>query len=88
MIYFLFIRKGNSEAFSYSFVKVYLLLDLWTDNPLQWLIWQVVPQLSCPIALFTYYNPILKRGTESFMSTIRDTGVHGRTQHILICLLA
>jgi len=38
---------------------------------------EVVPQLSCPIALFTYYNPILKRGTEKFMSTIRDTGVHG-----------
>lgn len=40
-------------------------------------IWQVVPQLSCPIALFTYYNPILKRGTEKFMATVRDTGVHG-----------
>lgn len=37
----------------------------------------VVPQLSCPIALFTYYNPILKRGTEKFMATVRDTGVHG-----------
>ncbi|XP_020228248.1 tryptophan synthase alpha chain isoform X2 [Cajanus cajan] len=38
---------------------------------------EVVPQLSCPIALFTYYNPILKRGTERFMATIRDSGVHG-----------
>lgn len=38
---------------------------------------EVVPQLSCPIALFTYYNPILKRGTERFMTTIRDSGVHG-----------
>lgn len=38
---------------------------------------EVVPQLSCPIALFTYYNPILKRGVEKFMSTIRDVGVHG-----------
>ncbi|OIT07271.1 tryptophan synthase alpha chain [Nicotiana attenuata] len=37
----------------------------------------VVPQLSCPIALFTYYNPILKRGTEKFMATVRDAGVHG-----------
>ncbi|KAI4301174.1 hypothetical protein L6164_034480 [Bauhinia variegata] len=37
----------------------------------------VVPQLSSPIALFTYYNPILKRGTERFMSTVRDAGVHG-----------
>ncbi|XP_021764321.1 tryptophan synthase alpha chain-like [Chenopodium quinoa] len=37
----------------------------------------VIPQLSCPIALFTYYNPILKRGVEKFMSTIKDVGVHG-----------
>lgn len=39
--------------------------------------WQVVPQISCPIALFTYYNPILKRGVENFMSTVRDVGIHG-----------
>ncbi|EEF41392.1 tryptophan synthase alpha chain [Ricinus communis] len=38
---------------------------------------EVVPQLSCPIALFTYYNPILKRGIEKFMSTVKDIGVHG-----------
>uniref|UniRef100_A0A7N0T337 Tryptophan synthase n=2 Tax=Kalanchoe fedtschenkoi TaxID=63787 RepID=A0A7N0T337_KALFE len=37
----------------------------------------VVPQLSCPIALFTYYNPILKRGIGNFMQTIREVGVHG-----------
>ncbi|XP_047166777.1 tryptophan synthase alpha chain-like isoform X2 [Vigna umbellata] len=38
---------------------------------------EVVPELSCPIALFTYYNPILKRGTDKFMSIVRETGVHG-----------
>ncbi|KAI4349456.1 hypothetical protein L6164_010042 [Bauhinia variegata] len=38
---------------------------------------EVVPQLSSPIALFTYYNPILKRGVDRFMSTIQDAGVHG-----------
>ncbi|XP_026422690.1 tryptophan synthase alpha chain, chloroplastic-like isoform X2 [Papaver somniferum] len=38
---------------------------------------EVVPQLSCPIALFTYYNPILKRGVGKFMTTIKDVGVHG-----------
>lgn len=38
---------------------------------------EVVPQLSCPIALFTYYNPILKRGVEKFMTTVKDVGVHG-----------
>lgn len=38
---------------------------------------EVVPQLSCPLALFTYYNPILKRGVENFMVTIKEVGVHG-----------
>ncbi|XWS46908.1 hypothetical protein CRYUN_Cryun14cG0108500 [Craigia yunnanensis] len=38
---------------------------------------EVVPQLSCPIALFTYYNPILKRGVEKFMVTVKDIGIHG-----------
>ncbi|VFQ77777.1 unnamed protein product [Cuscuta campestris] len=37
----------------------------------------VVPQLSCPICLFTYYNPILKRGIEKFLDTAKDAGVHG-----------
>ncbi|GFP81966.1 tryptophan synthase alpha chain [Phtheirospermum japonicum] len=38
---------------------------------------EVVPQLSCPVALFTYYNPILKRGVEKFMITLKETGIHG-----------
>ncbi|KAL6499528.1 Transient receptor putative cation channel subfamily A member 1 [Orobanche gracilis] len=38
---------------------------------------EVVPELSSPIALFSYYNPILKRGVETFMATLKDTGVHG-----------
>ncbi|PIN15896.1 Tryptophan synthase alpha chain [Handroanthus impetiginosus] len=38
---------------------------------------EVVPQLSCPIALFSYYNPILKRGVEKFMITLKETGIHG-----------
>ncbi|KAI4373130.1 hypothetical protein MLD38_011289 [Melastoma candidum] len=38
---------------------------------------EVVPHLSCPIALFSYYNPILKRGVQKFMSIIHDAGVHG-----------
>lgn len=38
---------------------------------------QVIPQLSCPIALFTYYNPILRRGIENYMTIIKDAGVHG-----------
>ncbi|KAF5459320.1 hypothetical protein F2P56_023276 [Juglans regia] len=38
---------------------------------------EVVPQLSCPLALFSYYNPILKRGVKKFMYTVKEVGVHG-----------
>jgi tryptophan synthase alpha chain len=37
----------------------------------------VIRELSCPIVLFTYYNPILKRGVRNFMATIRQAGVNG-----------
>ncbi|XP_062003475.1 tryptophan synthase alpha chain-like [Rosa rugosa] len=37
----------------------------------------VVPQLSCPITLFSYYNPIIKHGIENFMSIISQAGVRG-----------
>nr|ACJ02767.1 indole-3-glycerol phosphate lyase IGL1 [Aphelandra squarrosa] len=37
----------------------------------------VVPQLSSPIALFIYYNVILKRGVKKFVTTLKETGVHG-----------
>ncbi|KMZ57650.1 Tryptophan synthase, partial [Zostera marina] len=37
----------------------------------------VIPQISCPVVFFTYYNPILKQGTKNFMSTIRNVGISG-----------
>ncbi|XP_038906368.1 tryptophan synthase alpha chain-like [Benincasa hispida] len=37
----------------------------------------VIPELSCPISLFTYYNLILKRGIENFVMIIKDAGVRG-----------
>ncbi|XP_015690257.1 tryptophan synthase alpha chain-like [Oryza brachyantha] len=37
----------------------------------------VIPELSCPIVLFTYYNPILKRGVQNFLAIIKQAGVHG-----------
>lgn len=72
------LRRGCSEIL--WLCRMHLLLDLWTYDLFQWLTSQVTPQLSCPVALFSYYNPILKRGTDKFMSTIRDSGVHGETQ--------
>lgn len=41
------------------------------------LVRRVSPQLQAPIILFTYYNPILNRGIESFLQTIAAAGVAG-----------
>ncbi|XP_062189556.1 tryptophan synthase alpha chain-like [Phragmites australis] len=38
---------------------------------------EVIPELSCPVALFTYYNPILKRGIPKFMTIVKEAGIHG-----------
>ncbi|CAL8136789.1 unnamed protein product [Prunus armeniaca] len=46
-------------------------------NSIMSMLKDVVPQLSCPIVLFSYHNPIIKHGIENFMSTISDVGVHG-----------
>lgn len=37
----------------------------------------VIPELRSPIILFTYYNPILYRGVESFLQQIAQAGVSG-----------
>ncbi|MEM8804674.1 MAG: tryptophan synthase subunit alpha [Cyanobacteria bacterium P01_G01_bin.38] len=41
------------------------------------LVKQVSPDLSAPIILFTYYNPILNRGIESFLNDIYEAGARG-----------
>ncbi len=46
------------------------------DNVLD-LVREVSPQLNAPIVLFTYYNPIFSRGTETFLSQIARAGVKG-----------
>jgi tryptophan synthase alpha chain len=45
---------------------------------------EVIPQLSCPLALFTYYNPILKRGIPNFMAIVKEAGVHGNISLFLM----
>ncbi|KAF9604171.1 hypothetical protein IFM89_003917 [Coptis chinensis] len=37
----------------------------------------VLPEISCPVSLFTYYNVILKRGIGNFMAILNDAGVQG-----------
>ena len=41
------------------------------------LVTQVSPNLSAPIVLFTYYNPILNRGIEQFLQDIYQAGARG-----------
>jgi tryptophan synthase alpha chain len=36
-----------------------------------------IPDLQAPIILFTYYNPILNRGIDNFLSSIKKAGVAG-----------
>jgi len=37
----------------------------------------VSPKLKAPIVLFTYYNPILNRGIDKFLTDVVDAGVSG-----------
>uniref|UniRef100_A0A1D1YNT6 Indole-3-glycerol phosphate lyase, chloroplastic n=1 Tax=Anthurium amnicola TaxID=1678845 RepID=A0A1D1YNT6_9ARAE len=38
---------------------------------------EVTPQISCPITLFSYYNPILKYGLSKFLTAMKDVGIQG-----------
>lgn len=46
------------------------------DNVLE-LVQQVSPELQSPIILFTYYNPILNRGIETYFQQVAAAGVRG-----------
>lgn len=38
---------------------------------------RVAPSLSAPLVLFTYYNPILRRGMDHFCKQIKEAGASG-----------
>ncbi|MCO5606355.1 hypothetical protein L7F22_060543 [Adiantum nelumboides] len=38
---------------------------------------EVLPRLTAPLVLFTYYNPILKRGIENYLQAVKAVGVTG-----------
>ncbi|XP_024314079.1 indole-3-glycerol phosphate lyase, chloroplastic isoform X2 [Brachypodium distachyon] len=42
---------------------------------------EVTPELSCPVVIFSYFNPIVRRGTRSFAAAAREAGVKGRPYH-------
>jgi len=39
---------------------------------------QVSPSLSAPVVLFTYFNPIMKRGLPTFMKDAKEAGAAGQ----------
>ncbi|CAM0876879.1 unnamed protein product [Alopecurus aequalis] len=38
---------------------------------------EVTPELSCPVALFSYLGPIVRRGAASFCAAVKEAGVQG-----------
>jgi indole-3-glycerol-phosphate lyase len=38
----------------------------------------VTQELSCPVVIFSYFNPIAHRGTGRFAAAARDAGVRGK----------
>jgi len=46
------------------------------DDVLKMLV-NVIPEITAPIVLFTYYNPIIHRGIENFLQQLSQVGVKG-----------
>jgi len=38
---------------------------------------EVTPELSCPVVLFSYFNPIVRWGLPGFAAAVKDAGAHG-----------
>ncbi|RCV40453.1 hypothetical protein SETIT_9G055000v2 [Setaria italica] len=38
---------------------------------------EVTPELSCPVVLFSYFNPIVHRGLAEFAAAAKEAGAHG-----------
>ncbi|XP_066333091.1 indole-3-glycerol phosphate lyase, chloroplastic-like [Miscanthus floridulus] len=38
---------------------------------------EVTPELSCPVVLFSYFNPIVLWGLPGFAAAVKDAGAHG-----------
>lgn len=44
---------------------------------------RVTPRLRAPIVLFTYYNPIMKRGVEKFVQDAKAAGAAGERSSLI-----
>jgi indole-3-glycerol-phosphate lyase len=38
---------------------------------------EVTPELSCPVVLFSYLGPIVRRGAANFTAAVKEAGVQG-----------
>jgi tryptophan synthase alpha subunit len=38
---------------------------------------EVTPELSCPVVLFSYFNPIVRWGLADFAAAAKEAGAHG-----------
>jgi tryptophan synthase alpha chain len=47
------------------------------------MIQQVAPTLKAPLVLFTYYNPIIRRGMDKFCEQIKEAGASGALAIVL-----
>lgn len=41
---------------------------------------EVSPQLTAPVVVFSYYNPLLRRGFDTFCKQVKDAGASGMPQ--------
>ncbi|KAM3261106.1 hypothetical protein ACQJBY_052024 [Aegilops geniculata] len=48
-----------------------------TSDTVMAMLKEVTPELSCPVVIFSYFNPIERRGTGSFTAAAREAGVRG-----------
>ncbi|XP_071674684.1 indole-3-glycerol phosphate lyase, chloroplastic-like isoform X2 [Lolium perenne] len=48
-----------------------------TTNAVMAMLKEVTPELSCPVVIFSYFNPIVRRGTASFATAAKEAGVKG-----------
>ncbi len=38
---------------------------------------ETTPQLTAPVVVFSYYNPLLRRGIDTFCKQVKDAGASG-----------
>ncbi|VAI23336.1 unnamed protein product [Triticum turgidum subsp. durum] len=48
-----------------------------TTDTMMSMLKEVTPELSCPVVIFSYFNPIVRRGAGSFAAAAKEAGVKG-----------